>query len=106
MPNVRTYEPQCVTWDSLVVPPPVLVPAAPRPRTALEGPGSFSVAKGPMANDHGEGARLMRIADLRRRLAVAFERLQLTSKDAEGTAQPGDPRLPRLPHLANARVIG
>jgi hypothetical protein len=43
-----------------------------------------------MANDHGEGARLMRIDDLRRRLAVAFERLQLTSEE----------------HLANARVIG
>jgi LDH2 family malate/lactate/ureidoglycolate dehydrogenase len=37
-----------------------------------------------MANDHGEGARLVRIDDLRRCLAIAFERLQLGSEDAEG----------------------
>jgi len=37
-----------------------------------------------MANDRGEGARLVRIDDLRRCLAIAFERLQLTPEDAEG----------------------
>jgi LDH2 family malate/lactate/ureidoglycolate dehydrogenase len=37
-----------------------------------------------MANDHGEGARLVRIDDLRRCLAIAFERLQLRLEDAEG----------------------
>ena len=37
-----------------------------------------------MANDRGEGARLVRIDDLRRCLAGAFERLQLTPEDAEG----------------------
>ena len=31
-----------------------------------------------------EGARLVRIDDLRRCLAVAFERLDLTPEDAEG----------------------
>jgi LDH2 family malate/lactate/ureidoglycolate dehydrogenase len=37
-----------------------------------------------MANDHGKGARLVRIDDLRRCLAIAFERLQLRPEDAEG----------------------
>jgi len=37
-----------------------------------------------MASDHSEGARLVRIDDLRRCLAIAFERLQLTPEDAEG----------------------
>src|SRR6266508_2923155 len=37
-----------------------------------------------MANDRGEGARLVGIDDLRRCLAGAFERLQLTPEDAEG----------------------
>jgi LDH2 family malate/lactate/ureidoglycolate dehydrogenase len=37
-----------------------------------------------MANDHGEGARLVRIDDLRRCLAIAFERLQLRPEDAAG----------------------
>ncbi len=36
-----------------------------------------------MANDQSEGARLVRIDDLRRCLAIAFERLQLTPGDAE-----------------------
>jgi LDH2 family malate/lactate/ureidoglycolate dehydrogenase len=39
-----------------------------------------------MADDHGEGARLVRIDDLRRCLAVAFERLRLPPEDAEGLA--------------------
>jgi LDH2 family malate/lactate/ureidoglycolate dehydrogenase len=37
-----------------------------------------------MADDHSEGARLVRISDLRRCVAVAFERLGLTPGDAEG----------------------
>jgi LDH2 family malate/lactate/ureidoglycolate dehydrogenase len=37
-----------------------------------------------MADDRGQGARLVRIDDLRRCLAIAFERLGLTSEDAEG----------------------
>jgi LDH2 family malate/lactate/ureidoglycolate dehydrogenase len=37
-----------------------------------------------MADDRGEGARLVRIDDLRRCLAVAFERLGLAPEDAEG----------------------
>jgi len=37
-----------------------------------------------MANDRSEGARLVRIDDLRRCLAIAFERLQLPPEDAEG----------------------
>ena len=37
-----------------------------------------------MADDRRQGARLVRIDDLRRCLAIAFERLQLTSEDAEG----------------------
>jgi LDH2 family malate/lactate/ureidoglycolate dehydrogenase len=37
-----------------------------------------------MGNDQREGARLVRIDDLRRCLAIAFERLQLTPEDAEG----------------------
>jgi LDH2 family malate/lactate/ureidoglycolate dehydrogenase len=39
---------------------------------------------GLMADDQGVGARLVRIDDLRRSLTIAFERLQLTSEDAEG----------------------
>jgi LDH2 family malate/lactate/ureidoglycolate dehydrogenase len=39
-----------------------------------------------MADDHGEGVRLVRIDDLRRCLAVAFERLRLPPEDAEGLA--------------------
>jgi LDH2 family malate/lactate/ureidoglycolate dehydrogenase len=39
-----------------------------------------------MANDYSEGARLVQIDDLRRCLGAAFERLQLTSEDAEGLA--------------------
>jgi LDH2 family malate/lactate/ureidoglycolate dehydrogenase len=39
-----------------------------------------------MAEDRGEGARLVRIDDLRRSLAVAFERLGLPPGDAEGLA--------------------
>ena len=39
-----------------------------------------------MANDHSEGARLVRIDELRGCLAIAFERLRLTSGDAEGLA--------------------
>jgi LDH2 family malate/lactate/ureidoglycolate dehydrogenase len=37
-----------------------------------------------MANDQSQGARLVRIDDLRRCLAVAFERLRLTPEDADG----------------------
>ena len=37
-----------------------------------------------MADDRREGARLVRIDDLRRCLAIAFERLRLTPADAEG----------------------
>jgi LDH2 family malate/lactate/ureidoglycolate dehydrogenase len=37
-----------------------------------------------VANDQSQGARLVRIADLRRCLAMAFERLELSSGDAEG----------------------
>jgi LDH2 family malate/lactate/ureidoglycolate dehydrogenase len=37
-----------------------------------------------MADDHSEGARLVRIDDLRRCLTTAFERLQLTREDAQG----------------------
>ena len=37
-----------------------------------------------MASDKSEGARLVRIDDLRSCLAIAFERLQLTPEDAEG----------------------
>lgn len=37
-----------------------------------------------MANDQTEDARLVRIADLRRCLVAALERLQLTPDDAEG----------------------
>jgi LDH2 family malate/lactate/ureidoglycolate dehydrogenase len=37
-----------------------------------------------MAVDRSEDTRLVRIADLRRCLAIAFERLQLTPEDAEG----------------------
>jgi LDH2 family malate/lactate/ureidoglycolate dehydrogenase len=37
-----------------------------------------------MADDHSEGARLVQIDDLRRCLATAFERLQLTHEDAQG----------------------
>jgi LDH2 family malate/lactate/ureidoglycolate dehydrogenase len=37
-----------------------------------------------MAEDHGRGARLVRIDDLRRCLALAFERLQLPPEDAAG----------------------
>jgi LDH2 family malate/lactate/ureidoglycolate dehydrogenase len=37
-----------------------------------------------MTNDQGRGARLVRIDDLRRCLAVAFQRLRLTPEDAEG----------------------
>ena len=37
-----------------------------------------------MANDELEGARLVRIDDLRRCLAIAFQRLQLTAEGAEG----------------------
>ena len=36
--------------------------------------------------DQDRGTRLVRIDDLRRCLAVAFERLQLTREDAEGLA--------------------
>ena len=36
-----------------------------------------------MADDRRQGARLVRIDDLRRCLAIAFERLRLTSEDAE-----------------------
>jgi LDH2 family malate/lactate/ureidoglycolate dehydrogenase len=36
----------------------------------------------PMANDQGEGTRLVGIDDLRRCLAIAFERLQLAAEDA------------------------
>ena len=39
-----------------------------------------------MANDQNEGARLVRIDDLRRCLAVAFGHLELTPVDAEGLA--------------------
>jgi LDH2 family malate/lactate/ureidoglycolate dehydrogenase len=39
-----------------------------------------------MADDHGEGVRLVRIDDLRRCLAIAFERLRLQPEDAEGLA--------------------
>jgi LDH2 family malate/lactate/ureidoglycolate dehydrogenase len=39
-----------------------------------------------MANDHSEGARLVRIDDLRRCLAIALERLRLTPEDAAGLA--------------------
>ena len=38
-----------------------------------------------MANGQSEGTRLVRIDDLRRCLATAFERLQLEREDAEGT---------------------
>jgi LDH2 family malate/lactate/ureidoglycolate dehydrogenase len=44
----------------------------------------MSVPEGLMANDQGEGARLVRIDDLQRCLASAFERLRLTPEDAEG----------------------
>jgi LDH2 family malate/lactate/ureidoglycolate dehydrogenase len=37
-----------------------------------------------MADDHNEGVRLLRIDDLRRCLAIAFERLQLRPEDADG----------------------
>jgi LDH2 family malate/lactate/ureidoglycolate dehydrogenase len=37
-----------------------------------------------MTNDQSRGARLVRIDDLRRCLAVAFQRLRLTPEDAEG----------------------
>jgi LDH2 family malate/lactate/ureidoglycolate dehydrogenase len=37
-----------------------------------------------MANDQSQGARLVRIDDLRRCLVVAFERLRLTPEDADG----------------------
>jgi LDH2 family malate/lactate/ureidoglycolate dehydrogenase len=37
-----------------------------------------------MAEDHSQGARLVRIDDLRRCLALAFERLQLPPEDAAG----------------------
>jgi hypothetical protein len=37
-----------------------------------------------MANDRRQGTRLVGIDDLRRCLAIAFERLQLTREDAEG----------------------
>jgi LDH2 family malate/lactate/ureidoglycolate dehydrogenase len=37
-----------------------------------------------MTNDQSRGARLVRIDDLRRCLAVAFQRLRLTAEDAEG----------------------
>src|SRR5919108_3035053 len=39
-----------------------------------------------MANDQSQGARLVRIDDLRRCLAIAFERIGLTPGDAEGLA--------------------
>ena len=39
-----------------------------------------------MANGQSEGTRLVRIDDLRRCLATAFERLQLEREDAEGLA--------------------
>jgi LDH2 family malate/lactate/ureidoglycolate dehydrogenase len=39
-----------------------------------------------MADDRSAGARLVRIDDLRRCLASAFERLELTPEDAEGLA--------------------
>ena len=39
-----------------------------------------------MANGQSEGARLVRIDDLRRCLATAFERLQLARDDADGLA--------------------
>ena len=39
---------------------------------------------GPIANDRGEGVRLVPIDDLRRCFAMAFERLELSSEDAEG----------------------
>jgi hypothetical protein len=44
------------------------------------------LTEGLMANDYSEGARLLRIDDLRRCLGAAFERLQLPSEDAEGLA--------------------
>jgi LDH2 family malate/lactate/ureidoglycolate dehydrogenase len=37
-----------------------------------------------MANDRHEGARLVRIEELQRCLAIAFERLRLTTEDADG----------------------
>jgi LDH2 family malate/lactate/ureidoglycolate dehydrogenase len=39
-----------------------------------------------MANGQSEGTRLVRIDDLRRCLATAFQRLQLEREDAEGLA--------------------
>jgi LDH2 family malate/lactate/ureidoglycolate dehydrogenase len=37
-----------------------------------------------VTDDQSEGAQLVRIDDLRRCLATAFERLELSSEDAEG----------------------
>jgi LDH2 family malate/lactate/ureidoglycolate dehydrogenase len=75
-----------VTWVVLAVAPPGLVPGGCTASDGAECAGSFWVAEDLMANDHSEGARLVRIDDLRRCLAVAFERLQLAPEDAEGLA--------------------
>ncbi len=69
-------------------------------RRAASGTAGVVVRTTTTEGDRDDGARLVRIDDLRRCLAVAFERLQLASGDAEGLSgllgRLGAPR-PRRP---------
>jgi hypothetical protein len=59
-------------------------------RLASGVPEKMSLTGGLVPNDPSDGVRLVRIDELRRCLAIAFERLGLAPADAEG--------LHELPH--------